>query len=59
MVQCNEWGERERKGAVTKSGDWFGLWSRYWREKKRERVCEGERGEGQESCCEEKWLMDM
>ena len=30
--QCNEWRVRERRGAVTKSGDWFGVWSRYWRE---------------------------
>ena len=39
LVQCNEWRERERRGAVTKSGDWFGVWSRYWREGERERGC--------------------
>jgi hypothetical protein len=36
-------GERERRVAVSKSGDWFSVWGRYWRESEGEREREGVR----------------
>ena len=57
FVQCreqyNEYRDIKRRGAVIKSGAWFGTRSRYWRE----RGVGGERKRG--SCCEDKWLLDM